>query len=270
MKYRHAVILLCISVPMCVLLRSLQLIFTIDSTTGFIKQRYYAISMLITVIVCAAIATVSMLATAVDGIRKSTAGPKPVVALASILVGGMFVFQTVTGIVTQSDGFLQDKLLVILSLVLALVFFAYGLKNVFQYDMPNIILIAPSLYYIVKLISVFVSTAKLALVTENVFLIFTNSVLLWFMFEFAGYENQMGETDKKPKRLFASGLAAFMLCTVTSLPKIIAALYDGASLSRSLIAEALLNMAVGIFVVVYIGSNFCKSEKIQKISKHSA
>ena len=271
MKHRHTLILLCVSLPICVLLRAIQLIFTIDSTTGFIKQQYTAISVLITVIVCAAIASVSMLATTIDEVKQKACDKRPVVALACVLVGGMFVYQTVEGAALLGSGVWYDTLLVLLTLLSAFVFVAYGLKNIYDYKIPSLMLVIPVIYYVVELISVFVGTSALALVTENIFLIFSNSALLWFMFEFASFENQIGDIAKKPKKLFASGLAAVMLCAVTALPKLILLVSGKAEISRGDISAALLNIAVGIFVLTYIIANFVgKKDEHKPSPKHLA
>ena len=74
--------------------------------------------------------------------------------------------------------------------------------------MPSMALIIPVLCFIVKLISVFISTSSLALVTENVFLVFTSSAVLWFVFEFSNFENGIGDPEKKARKIFASGIAA--------------------------------------------------------------
>ena len=271
MKHRHAIMLLGVALPICVLLRTIQMCFTIDSTTGFIKQQYSAISVIISVIICASVASVGLLAATIYDTKQNEVVPQPAVAIAGALTGGMFIYQTVVGLSHLSGGAWYDVMLVFLTLVSAFVFVAYGLKNIYEYNMPYIMLIAPVVYYVVKLISVFVSTSELSLVTENIFLIFTNSVLLWFMFEFASFENEIGDTNKKPKRLFASGLAAVILCAVTSLPKFIFATVSKTQLSGGNIASALLNAAVGIFILAYIVCNFSERvERKKSTSKHSA
>lgn len=269
MKNRHILTLLCVVTPACVILRTIQLIFTIDGATGFIKQQYTAISILITVIVCAAIAAMSMLAVSVDEIKERSHIKYPSVATVCALVGGMFVYQTVAGMAVLAAWY--DVLLVLLTLVSAFVFVAYGLKNVYDYKMPAIMLVAPVLYYVVKLISVFVSTSALALVTENIFLIFTNSVLLWFMYEFASFENQIGDVSKKPKKLFTSGLAAVMLCAVTAIPKLILLLTGKTEISSGDVSATLLNISVGIFIITYIISKFYNNGEGKKSApKHLA
>lgn len=271
MKHRHTLMLLSVALPICVLLRAIQMYFTIDSATGFIKQQYSAISVIITVIICAAVASIGLLAATLEGVKQNSVKPCPAVAIASALAGGMFIYQTVAGISALVGGAWYDVLLIFLTLASAFVFVAYGLKNIYEYKFPSLMLVVPVVYYVVKLISVFVSTSALALVTENIFLIFTNSVLLWFMFEFASFENQIGDINKKPKRLFASGLAAVMLCAVTSLPKFILSISSKTQLSSGDISAALLNMAIGIFILTYIMCNFGdKSENKKTIGKHSA
>ena len=271
MKHRHTLILLSVALPICVLLRAMQMYFTIDGVTGFVKQQYSAISVIITVIICAASAAIGLLAATIDEVKQNANKQRPAVAIAGVLAGGMFIYQAVAGFSVVGSGAWYDALLVLLSFVSAFVFVAYGLKNIYDYNLPSILLISPVLYYIVKLISVFVSTAKLALVTENIFLIFTSGVLLWFMLEFASFENGIGDVDKRPKKLFAAGLAAVMLCGVTAIPKLAFAVLNIMQLQADDIASALINVAIGVFILVYILCNFGdKRESKKAVGKHSA
>ena len=61
MRYRHTMTLLGICLPMCLVLRILQLAFTIDTATGFIKQQYSAISLIITLVIFAAAISVGIM-----------------------------------------------------------------------------------------------------------------------------------------------------------------------------------------------------------------
>jgi len=151
MKNRHTLTLLCILTPVCVALRAIQMIFTIDSATGFIKQQYTSISALITVIVCAAIAAMAMLAASVDELKETADGKRPVVAIGCLLTGGMFIYQTVASMSALNAWY--DFMLVLLMLMSVFVFVAYGLKNVYDYKMPSLMLVIPVLYYVVKLIA---------------------------------------------------------------------------------------------------------------------
>lgn len=271
MKHRHTIILLCVSTVVCVILRVLQLAFTIDSETGFVKQQYATISLAITIIVCAATASVVFLAAWANETKQKNEVFRPAVAGSSIFTGVMFMYQSIINMTLLGKGVGNGMVFVLLALLCALVFAAYGAREIFEYKMPPIILVIPVVYYIAKLISVFISTAKLALVTENVFTLFTNCVILWFVLEFAKFENQIGEWEKSPKKLFSSGIAVVMMCAVTTLPKIILVMAGKLQATYEDIATSLLNIAIGIFVLVYILCHFGDETKIEKPTyKHSA
>ncbi len=265
MRYRHIMLLLWISLPICVALRTIQIVFTIDSKTGFIKQQYAGIGLVISVIICAATAAVSLTPMLSQGISAKGAALFPSVAAASVLTGGMFIYQAISSLSLLNAGAWYDILLVFLSLLSAFSFLAYGLKNIYEYSMPPAIMIAPVMYYVVKLVSIFVSTSKLSLVTENVFMLFTNSAVLLFVFELAGIENGIGDAEKKQKSIFASGVAALILCVTTALPKVLLILFAKEKILYENISASLLSLAMAIFVLSYITSNY--KEKTRLVSK---
>lgn len=271
MKHRHALMLMGITLPICILLRTIQMCFTVDYKTGFIKQQYSAIGVAITVIICAAAASIGLLTATIDDVKQNKKSLQPILAVASALTSGMFVYEVVASLSKQSGGAWYDMLLVVFAFTSAVAFMAYGFRNIYEYNMPSLILVVPVVYYVVKLISVFVSTSALSLTTENVFLIFTSSVSLWFMFELACFENDIGDTDKKPKKLFASGLAAVVMCSVTSISKFIFTAVSDVRLSNGDISSALLNVSIAIFILAYIICNFGENLEHKKTqSKHSA
>ena len=271
MKQRHTMILLGFSTAVCVILRILQLAFTIDSETGFIKQQYSAISVAITFIVCAATAAVAFLVAHANETQARNEVFHPAVAGASIFTGVMFLYQFIIGVTLIGKGSASGIIGVLMALLCAAVFVAYGAKEMFEFKVPSIVLVVPVVYYIVKLITIFVSTAKLALVTENIFTLFTNCVILWFVFEFSKFENQIGEIEKSPKKLFSSGIAVVMMCAITTLPKIILVIFGKMAASHEDIADSLLNLAIAVFVAVYILCNFGDKTKSEKtVYKHLA
>ncbi len=265
MRFRHAMLVMYITLPICALLRLIQMVFTIDRTTGFIKQPYTVISTIITVIIFAGIIAVAFLAASTDGINPKAIKHRPIAAAASMLVGGMFVYQTVSDIASFKSTSWVDTLSMLLGLLSAGVFIAYGVKNVYKYNMPSMTMLIPTLFYVFKLINLFINASKLALVTENVFLIFTNSIVLLFMFELASFENDIGEAEKHHKKLFAYGVATVMMCATTSLPKLILMLFSSQSFVHNDIAETLLNLSIAIFVYVYLSYSY--GEKIFKFKK---
>ncbi len=271
MKYRHTMVLLGITLPICSALKIIQSIFTIDNETGFIKQNYSTIGMLITLIICATIVIVSLIAFTSRNKPNEKTAKSPALAVASALLGGMFIYQTVTNM-SSLNGTWYDIFAIILSVFSAIAFLAYGLKNIYDYNMPSILMAIPAVYYIVKLISLFISKSKLALVTDNAFTLFTNCALLLFLFELASLENKIGNTKKRQKNLFAYGVSAVMLCATTAIAKLTMVIFTTKNVFSGDISESLLNLAMAVFVLVYIICSY-KDETIivQKTSpKHEA
>lgn len=252
MRYRYNMMLLGVCLPMCLVLRALQLIFTIDEKTGFIKQQYSSISVVITVVIFAGIAAVGLICFASNGVTMKKKDKNLMLAATSFLVGIVFICDTAVQIFSMNISAWYDLISMLLGLISAAVFIAFGVKKIYSYKFFDSLLTIPVFYYIVRLISVFVSTSELALVTENIFLLFTNGALLFFMFEFAKVENDI---DEKPKtrKIFSSGIIASMLCMTQSVPKIAA---YGGSMSPRDIVSSLLTFAVGLFVLSYIMSGF--------------
>lgn len=270
MKHRHIINLLWIALPICVILKLIQFVFTIDTTTGFIKQQYKDISTLITLVVLAAVAAMCVLAYFAEGVSKKHGEVRPILAITGALTGGMFVYETVSGLSTLGNWY--GILLVLLSLLSAFVFVAFGLKNIYPYNFPSLLLAVPVVYYVVKLISLFTSTSELSLVTENIFLLFTNSALLWFLFEFANYENELSDPKTAHKKIFACGITAVMLCVITALPKLILLIGNKTDVLRGDISASLLMLSQAIFILSYIIGIFYKkdSNSSKPASKHSA
>ncbi len=268
MRYRHTIKLLGACLPICLILRTLQLIFTVDSATGFIKQQFSGISVTIMVVIFAAIVSVGVLGFAADGVKIQKAQKNIFLAASAFLVGCMFIYDTVASLQTQNITAWYDIVTVFLGLITAAVFFAFGVKNIYDIKFPHIFLVVPVFYYILRIITVFVSTSALALVTKNIFLIFTNGILLFFMFEFAKFENNI---DEKPKlrKFFASGIMAVMLCFTESLPKFIS---QTDIMSDRDIADGILTLTMGAFVLTYILSNFADKHSLENThtAKHLA
>lgn len=264
MRYRHAITLFLFALPVCIMLRTIQLFFTIDEVTGFIKQQYSGISAIMTIVICAAVVVSGALSFSADGVRAKNEKLKPVLAAVSVLTGGMFFFDTIVGTSAYDTDSWHGVLIAILGVLSAVVFAAYGVKNIYHYNMPAMVLIIPVFYHIVRLINIFVSTSSLALTVENIFLLLTNGALLLFMFEFAKFENNIDGGDKRPKKFLGIGISSAMLCGIMSVPKIFLLVAGQTQFSNRDISSVLLVIALGAFVMTFILCNFSDKENFEK------
>lgn len=264
MKCRHTLILTAVCLPVCILLRILQLIFTIDSVTGFVKQQYSAISTVITVVIFAAIAAVGVLGYFADEPVLKTESKNYAVCVTSFALSGVFLYSTLASLLSLTTATWYDLFLILLGVLSAASFAAYGVRNIYCYNFPNVLLVIPVFYYVIRLISIFVSTSALALVSENVFLIFTNSALLFFLFEFSKIQNNIDEKVNY-KKLFASAVISVALCLTQSVPKIVLQFGEISACDR---ASAMLNAIMALFVLSYILTVF--SDKTEQTDLHKA
>lgn len=268
MRYRHTMTLFGVCLPICLILRALQYIFTIDGATGFIKQQYSSISVIITLIIFAGVFSVGLIGYATDSVVYEKKNSNYALMVGSFLAGLSFIYDTATSFLNFNVIAWYDIFVIILGLMCAVVFIAYGVRFLYSYNFPTMSFIVPVFYYIIKLISIFVSTSELALVTENIFMIITNSTLLIFIYEFSKVENNIDEIVKS-KKLFAWGIISAMLCFTQSVPRI---LVYNASLSQKDMSSALLNAIMGVFILSYIMSSFKDKNayKTAHVAKHLA
>ena len=274
MKYRQIINLLWISIPMCVLLRVIQIMFTLDDNTGFLKQEYYKIGMLISFVVCAAAVAITAIAGNVTKLEKQEKEIDVAVAVTGFLTGGMFFYEISTMSATLGGGLIKNMIFILLALGSAYTFIAYGVKKICKYKFPSMLLIIPAVYYLAKLINLFVSTSGLALVTKNTFMLIANAALLLFVFEFASFENNYKGKEGNPKKLFAVGIGTIMICVSTALPVVISAILQNNELtvvSKGELASSVLMITQAIFIFAYLNGKFCKKSANEKPNaKHSA
>lgn len=248
-----------------VVLRTVQLCFAIDSGTGFIKQQYKEINTVIMVVIFLSVLSVGLISFC-GKIKQSDTTQKSTLLLsvASFITCGAFVYDVVASLTNLSNAEWHGIILLPLGILSAVTFAAYGLKCIYKYDMPMMMLLIPSVYYVIRLVNIFVSISSLARTTENVFIIFTNGILLLFVFEFAKFENGVDLTEKQPKKIFAVGLMTVVFCAVSSLPKIIFSIVENVKISTVDLSSVLLNIAIGFFIYAFTVTSFTDCEKIGK------
>lgn len=217
MNFRHLMALFGVSLPLCVLLRVLQLKFTIEENTGFINPEFFLISVLIMVIIFIAVAVVVFVSFAAKTAKRKPSVIKPGLSIVSLCVSASAIYEFIEALKPTAVNMWYNNLFVVLSLAAALFFIALSVKNIYDYPLPKLFYILPVLYMVVKLISMFISISSLALISDNVFMILSYCCILLFWLYYSKVENEV-ECEKSRKLMLVSGMTATMLCAVNSLP----------------------------------------------------
>ncbi len=252
MRFKHIMIFFWSALPLCMLLRTLQLIFTVEGRTGFIKQQYSAMGNFMTVVICAAVAAVAACASTVNRGTCTIQNVRPGVAFASFAVAVTTIYEISSSIGVNS---FINTLYVATGFVCAVFFMAYGIKGIYSYKLPAVTFIIPVIHFITKLVCTFINISSIALITENIFIVFTQCAVLIFMLEFAKLANNIGE-GKNYKKLLGSGVAAIMLCAVSSVPPLVAAAIESNLVIHQAVHSIISTGFMGVYIFTVVMSHF--------------
>ena len=255
MKYKKIILFFCIILPLSVLLRTLQLFFTVETDTGFFKGEYQTAGfcMLVLIIaVCACLAIICF-----TGHRNPEHPPKanPLIALSSVSAAigvAAGVYDTMLTEVTMPW---QNILLTVSGVLTAVYFLLYAISGVIKIKFSPLTSILPAVYCIVKIICSFTALSSLALISDNVMILSVLCVILIFFLSFGKLYNGI-DTERNFRKLMASGLVSTVLCFTQSIPHIIINLATDNSYLHTSNAANFSVLCFGIFIAVFTFSHF--------------
>ncbi len=236
-------------------LRFLQLYFTIDSRTGFFienSKTYGEIILVVILIFTAILGVFSFL-----GFNKPENPPRKSLSLSiSALILSVFVFAEMVFI--QAAPFVvawQSTVLKLSATVLTIYLVVFAASYLVNIKLPEIATIIPSVYFIFRTLKDFTAISKLAMISDNVVLITTYCIVLLFFINFAKLYNS---TDNEFcfKKLLSYGLPAVVLCFTYSLPNILIYIMHG--FSRISMFSNMLIFTSGIFILCFLLNYFSK------------
>ena len=268
MKYKHIMLSLGVSLPICVMLRTYQLLFMIEGKTGFVGKNYTFLSAAVMVVIFAAIAINAVLGTTVHKSAKDMPKVNLFLGISAMLLGGAIVYDAIGYAVDAPIMGWQTVLFVVMGCVCSIWFMAYGAKAIYNYELPAITYTIPVVYWAAKFIVLFTSISPLTLITDNVFVIISYCVILAFMFEFAKVANNI-DKDTTYKKLMASGITSVMLCFVSALPRFIATGTGNTESLHDSVSSVFATLITGVFVLVYIISHFWDLGPSHKKNSHA-
>lgn len=268
MRYKHIMLSLGVSLPICVMLRTYQLLFMIEGKTGFVGKNYTFLSAAVMVVIFAAIAINAVLGTTVHRSVKEMPKVNLFLGISAMLLGGAIVCDAIGSVIDAPFIGWQTALFVVMGCVCAIWFMAYGVKAVYNYELPTITYIIPVVYWAAKFIVLFTSISPLTLITDNVFVIISYCAVLVFMLEFAKVANNIDRSTTY-KKLMASGIASVMLCFVSALPRFIATGTGNTESLHDSVSSVFATLITGVFVLVYIISHFWDLGPSHKKNSHA-
>lgn len=269
MKYKKIVLFFCIAFPISILLRTLQVIFTIDAETGFFKAEYNGVGggLLIVLAAICAVIWVICLASHRNPDRPPKKNPGICISatLLAIALGVELLSESFSGTVMAW----QIILLVIFGLAAITSLLLYAAGGFLKFDVPNICTIVPAVYFVMRIICTFASISSLALISDNIITLSAYCVVLVFFIAFGKLYNGV-EGEKDFRKLMASGFVATILCFAQSVPYFILNFLCDSKFEHTTKAMNLSLLALGLFIGVFTFSHFSLSNMRMKHRHHSS
>ena len=251
MRYKNIIAFFLVVLPVSIGLRFMQLVFTVDATTGFFKQEYKPIGYALIFIIFFACAITALLS--FTAFRKPEKPPKvnPFLGFASLLLGFAIGYEIITETFVAAVRVWQIVLLDVTGLLAAVFFIIYGLKMLIDFPLPGITTIIIPIYWVVRLICIFTTISSLSLISDTVITLAYQCSALIFMACFAKIFNKIND-DKLFRKVLASGLITAILCLADSVPRLYLKLTNHEQYLHSSATSSLTMLATGIFAFTFI------------------
>lgn len=265
MKYKQTLGFFAVSLFLCVVIRSFELIYIVDSKTGFLKEQYRTIGIFAVVVIIAAIIALSAISAAVFRKPKQPPEINLPMSFSCFALSVLTVYSLLTMPQSQQGAPLQRKLLVFFSILYAAFLLVYAFKSIKDFRLPGAAYIIPVAFWIVKLMSDFTKISAISLITENVFNILSGCCVTVFMLEFSRFE-AFGKKECNFK-LLSSGIASTMLCAVSSVSPLCAAAVRATEQMHESIVNIFTFLFTAIFIATFVFTNFKDDDRVSY--KHS-
>jgi len=259
MRYKKIMLFFCLALPICMILRYLQISYTIDATTGFFHNEFKLYGDLLTVAIFVPVILASVFGFFTYRTVQNPTERNWTLRVASGLFAVSVLFETFFGRVSINVRVWQALLLRISGLALAVFLIMYAAGLFIKIKLPTLVAVLPIIYYVMKIICDFTSISSLALISDNVIIIATYCVMLLFMLNFAKFYNDV-VNEKASKKLLASGIASIILCFTQSVPYLLVNVTNGFNYSHTSLESNLSIFCAGLFIAAFTFSHFNKKK----------
>lgn len=261
MKYKKILLFFSITLPLSVLLRTLELFFTVETDTGFFKNEYKSVGIYLLVLIIAVAASLAVIC--FTGHRNPEHPPKtnPFMSAAAILVAFSIGAELYNESFSGTVMIWQLTLLMLTGIAAAIYFVLYALTGFVNLRLPTLASVVPVLYLIMRIICSFTSISSLALISDNVLLLAAYCLLLLFFLSFGKLYCGIG-AENEFRKLMAWGLTATVLCFTQAVPHIIINLATNNGYQHTSNTANFSLLMFGIFAAAFVFSHFSASNSL--------
>lgn len=255
MKYKKIIFLFAVFLPLSIVLRLMQLSFTVDYSTGFFLREFETNGEAMLWVVFALCFAPAVFALFSHRNPEKPAEPNIILSIASFAAGISVVYELFFEEFSHTVMGWQIAAVKIAGVATAIFFICFGLERFISFRLPHICTAIPTVYFILKIICDFTSISSLALISENLIIMLTYCSVLLFMLQFTKLYNGI-DSEYNFRKLLSTGLASIALCFTQTVPHFILKLYTGYSFMHTSLVANINIFFIGIFIAVFLFSHF--------------
>lgn len=257
MKYNRIIWFFDIALLLSVVVRFLQIRYTIDFETGFFLQNSSGIGyFMMGIILAVALASAVF---AMNYYKDPEHPPKKGITLGIVsflpsvaILSGFFSKSMANPIFPW-----QTILLKLTGLGTILFFILFGIGKFTKLKLPPILTVIPSCYIIIRIITDFAAISSLAVITDYIFLILSYCVILLFFISFAKLYNKIS-SEQNFRKIFATGLSSSILCLSQSVAHFAINLTSNTAYNHVSNISNFELLSFGLFILVFVFTHFSK------------
>ncbi len=258
MKFNKIMLFFGLTLPVSIILRLLQINFTIETKTGFYFTELKAegtILLGLILLFCFLMFIFARLT-----FRQPEAPPNSNIYLcvSALLLSISILYEVVFSVYSTPSIPWQALLLKLAGVATAIGFLLFAISPFINLKLPTGISALPTVYLIIRMICDFTSISKLALISDNIIIIAVYCFTLLFFLNFAKLYNGLDE-EKNAKKLLSYGLPSVILCFTNSLPNIVTHLTTPSGYLHTPMATNVSVLFFGIFIFTFLILHFKKN-----------
>lgn len=255
LKFKKLLLFFYVALSASVLMRLVQLNFTIEPKTGFFAAESSRFGIYLLLLIIAACASTAILCFTT---HRSPEHPPKRSALAGVAA---FFASALTAAELFSETFAgtvpdwQATVLTLAGVATVIFFFAYGVSLISDFALHPLATAVPVIYFIAKIICVFTSISSLALISDNLLTIAAYCALLLFFLYFGKLYNGI-DPDFNFRKLLAAGLSSVLLCFTQGLSHILFNIMIGGGYNHTGLLSNIALLVYGCFAAAFLYTYF--------------
>lgn len=257
MKHNRLLFLFSIATVFSLVLRTVQIYFSIDQENGFFKREYTPEAQYILVVIF--LFAISLFLFPLKSHRAPLSPPQNSILLSvtSVLAALSVLFEFFSLKTFIHIPFWQVFGFAVSVLFCAVFLLLFSASQIFGIPLPTFLSVFPTIYLIFKMIYEFTSVSALALISDNLLLHLSLSCAMLFMLNFTKLYTGCAK-ENGFRYLLGWGLCSSLLCLTQSIPHFLVQIITGLSYSHIPFASNLNLFFLGLFILSFVLVHFSK------------